>query len=157
MQFELVLVARVSPQRPGTRLGIRRESKAWEHMSDFREKGILNVGYRPIYKYVLQELLVLHTLPSTNQTPQNQSHDGAINHLLHSLVCIIAHFSKIKGCLGSVSSLDTALQALVHSGNLVNGLSRIMHSPLAHALSRPRPLTRLPSCTKTRNARQTDN
>ena len=30
-----------------------------------------------------------------------------------------------------------------------------MHSPSAHTLSRPRPLTRLPSCIKTRNALQT--
>ena len=42
----------------------------------------------------------------------------------------------------------------MHSGNLVNGLGRIMHLPSARALSRPRPLTRLLSCTKTRNARQ---
>ena len=39
----------------------------------------------------------------------------------------------------------------MHSGNLVNGLGRIMHLPLACALSRPRPLTRLPLCIKTRN------
>ena len=45
----------------------------------------------------------------------------------------------------------------MHSGNPVNSLGRIMHSPSARALSRPRPLTRLPSCIKTRNALQTGN
>ena len=72
-----------------------------------------------------------------------------------------AHFSKIKGCLGSVSctkqfryQFAVHYGLIVHEGNLVNGLGRIMHSPSARALSRPRPLTRLPSCTKTHNARQ---
>ena len=39
----------------------------------------------------------------------------------------------------------------MHSGNIVYGLGRIMHLPLARALSRPRPLTILPYslCTKT--------
>ena len=68
-----------------------------------------------------------------------------------------AHFSKINSCFGSVSSLDTSLQcitgfsALGQSISIVNGL---MHSPSTRELSRPRPLTRLPSCIKTRIALQ---
>ena len=45
----------------------------------------------------------------------------------------------------------------MHSGNRVNGLGWIVHLPSVRALSRPRPLTRLPSCTKTRNALETGN
>ena len=40
----------------------------------------------------------------------------------------------------------------MHQGNVVNGLGRITHLPSAHALSHPPPLTRLPSCVKTRDS-----
>ena len=50
--------------------------------------------------------------------------------------------------------LCRALRVLVHEGNLVNGRGRDNARAEGECIIRPRPLTRLPECTKARNARQ---
>jgi len=93
---------------------------------------------------------VLLTWSSTNQTPHNRSHDRVLNRLMHTMVCIIqiVHtFQRPVVVLGkwvALNYLNTSfvcITGLVSSlGQCSNGLERIMHSPSARALSRPRPL-----------------
>ena len=51
--------------------------------------------------------------------------------------------------------LCSALRVLVHEGNLVNGRGRDNARAEGECIIRPRTLTRLPECTKARNALQT--
>ena len=58
-------------------------------------------------------------------------------------------------CLSNIYiPLCRALRVLVHEGNLVNGRGRDNARAEGECIIRPRPLTRLPECTKARNARQ---
>ena len=78
---------------------------------------------------------------------------------LHFRCCIMAisgqFFDGLKMYLCNIYiPLCRALRVLVHKGNLVNGRGRDNARAEGECIIRPRPLTRLPECTKARNARQ---
>jgi len=109
---------------------------------------------------------VLLMSPSTNQTPQNQSHDRCLNRLMHTLVCIIQIMhtfqrpTAVSGKWVVLNYLNTSfmcITGLVSAlGQCSNGLEWLMHSPSAHVLSHPRLLLHRPrALIKPRNAHTT--
>jgi len=101
-----------------------------------------------------------------NHTPQNRSHDHTLNRLMHTLACIICIMhtfqrpTAVSGKLVALNYLNTSfvcITGLVSAlGQCSNGLERIMHSPSAHALSRPQPLLHHPhALIKSRNTHTT--
>ena len=76
------------------------------------------------------------------------------------VVCELAHSQREGACedtYGKTSAtyLNTSLQCIMHEGNLVNGRGRDNARAEGECIICPKPLTRLPECTKARNTLQT--
>ena len=94
--------------------------------------------------------LVLLMWPSTNQTPQNQSHDLTLDHLMHTLAVSSEYFTCIyQFCVHyGVSALGLCSNSLGHNSLICSNVV----SPSACALSHPRPLLHFPHTLKHFNA-----
>ena len=82
--------------------------------------------------------------PSTNQTPQNRSHDRALNRLMHTF----QRPTAVSGKWVALNYLNTSFVCITGLVSALrqcsNGLERIVHSPSARALSHPWPLLHRP-------------
>jgi len=105
--------------------------------------------------------VVLLTWPSTNQTPQNWSHDCTLNRLMCTLVCIIwimhtfQRPTAVSGKWVALNYLNTCFVRITLR-QCSDGLEWLMHLPSALALSCPRPLLHRPrALSKPHNAHTT--